>query len=555
MLSFKTFVLQSNQILEALKRDEISHVKSLGLDTSAGKENFKGIIPDGQTHAEIPIASPFDMKIQDHFKNNPVMDRSGKHLGYYTRDPENPNVAIHPDGKKVKLSGVLKNNPELLKQHVEIGSRKESSTTRWTKDIDASKRKIFVSYHPNAVFGKSQNTPWKSCNAWGGLASDHLQNDVEEGGGAAYLTKSSEKNPNNPSQAVGRYALHPYHAIGSDGKFLKDEKGNFLHTIIRPSNTGYGEDDSNERFRNTLRQHFEEHHPMIHDAYKLNPNVYQSDEHGTIIRKPLHPEVMVKHRANLESSIKDGKVTPEQIQHAHDYQYLSHQHKMDIVKHPNTSDASLRTVSEGTSNTNILKGIVIHPNTGDRTLRNIASFKGHSSDVYSGIVKHPSASQETIDRVALSSKSPEVQQEIVNHPNPGWSALSEVAHKTRDPELHKAIVGHPTSSNNSLEIVARSSKHPEVLQKVAEHPKSQDSTLGIVACKTRDPKIHKIIANHPFAEEESLHDVATRSNDSEVHKAIIKHNNVNHQILDTISNKNKNPEIQTLVANRKKELK
>ena len=321
MIRFKQF-LDKTYFIESLNSDEQKHVDSLGLSTKNGAKNFRGIVPEGQTHVEVPIQSPMDLKIKDHLANTSVTDRNGKHLGYYKRDPENPKMAIHPDGRKVKLSGALKSNPELLKQYAEIGSRgtkpsgdKKSTEfrargiPRWTNDTDVSNRKAFISYHPHAVFGKSQgkDIPWTSCNKWGsGHASNHLEDDVREGGGAAYLTHANETNPNNPTHAVGRIALHPYHAVDSNGNFLKDKDGNYSHTIIRPSSKGYGEEDSNERFRNTIRQHLEEKHPMIHSAYKLNPNVYQSDEPDSIIRRKMSPDEKKEHLAAFEDKIKHG---------------------------------------------------------------------------------------------------------------------------------------------------------------------------------------------------------------------------------------------------------
>ena len=88
MLRFKQFIEVSENIFESLSSAQQQYVDSLNLDTSKGEHNFKGIIPSGQTHTEIPLKTPIQAEIDDHLANTPVTDRNGKHLGYYKRDPE-----------------------------------------------------------------------------------------------------------------------------------------------------------------------------------------------------------------------------------------------------------------------------------------------------------------------------------------------------------------------------------------------------------------------------------------------------------------------------------
>ena len=445
MLRFKQFI-KEYYLIESLDQGERDHVDSLGLSTENGAKNFKGIVPEGQTHVEVPIESPMDLKIKDHLQNTPVTNRSGEHLGFYTRDPSNHKLAIHPDGRKVKLSGALKGNPELLKQYAEIGSRgtkpspesefENKNNTRWTNDTPSHNRRAFISYHPHAVFGKShgKDIPWTSCNKWGsGHASDHLDDDVREGGGVAWMTHHDETNPDNPTRAVGRIALNPYHAIGPDGKFLKNEDGSYKHTIIRPSSKGYGEEDSNERFRNTIRQHLEEKHPMIYPRYKLNPHVYQNDESNPIIEKKLTPEEREAH--------------------------------ISAAANKNTSDSELGNIAATT----------------------------RDSLVYKAIAEHKNASDDTLRAVARSSNDPEVHKAIVEHPNAGDITLSNVAFNSSDPEVHKAIAEHKNVSDDTLRAVARSSNDPEVHKAIVAHKNAGDNALSAVASRSDDPEVHKAI--------------------------------------------------------------
>ena len=311
MLRFKEF-LKINNIFESLSSNQRKYVDSLNLDTSRGVKNSQGIIPAGETYTEIPLKDPMRIEIDDHLANTPVTDRNGKHLGFYKRDPENPKMAIHPDGRKVKLSGTLKGDPDLLERYARIGSNLGSnvransgneitnkSDQRW--EIQSHKnRRAFITRHQYAMFSKSEGNdgadkdgrkgdiPWSSCNKWDskGHASDNLPDDVREGGASAWLCHENETNPDNPTMARGRIALNPWHACTSDGKILKDTNGDPLHTILRPSKQ-YGEEDAFGSFGASVRQHLDEHQPMIHDYYKLNPKVYQDDTPHKIIRKPM----------------------------------------------------------------------------------------------------------------------------------------------------------------------------------------------------------------------------------------------------------------------------
>jgi hypothetical protein len=332
MLRFKEF-LKINNIFESLSSNQRNYVDSLDLDTSRGVKNSQGIIPAGETHTEIPLKDPMRIEIDDHLANTPVTDRNGKHLGFYKRDPENPKMAIHPDGRKVKLSGTLKGDPDLLERYARIGSNLGSnvradsgneitnkSDQRW--EIQSHKnRRVFITRHPYAMFGKSEGNdgadndgrkgdiPWSSCNKWAskdikGHASEKLPDDVREGGASAWLCHENETNPDNPTMARGRIALNPWHACTSDGKILKDTNGDPLHTILRPSKQ-YGEEDAFGSFGASVRQHLDEHQPMIHDYYKLNPKVYQKDTPRKIIRKPMSKDEISN---ALEHGSEDDKL-------------------------------------------------------------------------------------------------------------------------------------------------------------------------------------------------------------------------------------------------------
>lgn len=338
MISFKQYI---NEHLSSSEQEVVDEMK---LDTSAGKEHFKGIIPEGHTHTEIPIQNPLDLKINEHLKANPVTDRAGNHLGYYKRDEADHKTVVHPDGRKVKLSGVLKSNPALAKEFAEVGSRAsaERTVTRWTAPaIDKSQRKIFISNHPHACFGKSQGKTWRSCADWGsGYAADHLEADVEQGGGVAFLTHKDEPNPSNPQRAVGRVAIHPYHAIDIEDKIIKDEHGQPAHTILRASSKRYGEDDAHESFHKTVAQYLEEKHPMIHTRYKLNSQVYQDDDaDNKIIERPLSEEEKKPHIQNLESGVKMGYSSANDIVHAIHHNYLTPEHIDTIAKTKTQSPA------------------------------------------------------------------------------------------------------------------------------------------------------------------------------------------------------------------------
>ena len=564
MLTFKQY-LNKSYFIESLDSDEQEHVDSLGLSTKNGAKNFRGIVPEGQTHVEVPIQSPMDLKIKDHLANTSVTDRNGKHLGYYKRDPENPKMAIHPDGRKVKLSGALKSNPELLKQYAEIGSRgtkpsgdkksfefRNKGITRWTNDTDVSNRKAFISYHPHAVFGKShgKDIPWTSCNKWGsGHASDNLEDDVRVGGGAAYLTHANETNPNNPTHAVGRIALHPYHAVDSNGNFLKDKDGNYSHTIIRPSSKGYGEEDSNERFRNTIRQHLEEKHPMIHSAYKLNPNVYQDDEPSSIIRKKMSPDEKKEHLAKFEDKIKHGSATYEDIEHAHDNEFLNQKHLKDIAGHPNTDASTLGEVAEKSDDPEVHKLLANHKNASSNTFRRVAE-KSNDPEVHKAILNHPKVDDYVLNIVAAESNDPEVHKMILKHPKVDGNVLEAVAKKSNDPEVHKMILKHPKVDRWHLSDIAARSDDPEIHKMILNHPKTNSKTLSNLAANSDDPEIHKAIVNHPEADKNALASVAEKSNDPEIHKAILAHINVDEDTLDHIKQKSKDPEIRKLSAQR-----
>lgn len=621
MLRFKQFVDKS-YFIESLNQDERDHVDSLGLSTANGAKNFRGIVPEGQTHVEVPLESPMDLKIKDHLANTSVTDRNGKHLGYYKRDPENPKMAIHPDGRKVKLSGALKGNPELLKQYAEMGSRgtkpsgdkksfefRNRGITRWTNDTDVSNRKAFISYHPHAVFGKShgEDIPWTSCNKWGsGHASDNLEDDVREGGGAAYLTHANETNPNNPTHAVGRIALHPYHAVDSNGNFLKDKDGNYLHTIIRPSSKGYGEEDSNERFRNTIRQHLEEKHPMIYPAYKLNPNVYQKDEPDSIIRRKMSPDEKKEHLAAFEDKIKHGSATDDDIQHAHDNEFLNQKHLKDIAGHENSDASTLGEVAEKSDDPEVHKLLVNHKNAVSNTFRRVVE-KSNDPEVHKMILKHPKVDSYVLKIVAEKSNDPEVHKAILKHPKVDGNVLEAVAEKSNDPEVHKAIINHPEVSRWHLSDIAARSDDPEIHKMILNHPKTDSKTLSNLAYKIPDdsdlfddilnhhkaddgtfsdllksdpgdyskqmkimnkkdkigketlhtlsdlsnpaPATHKFVANHPKSDWHTLLNVSQNTRDPEVQKAIVAHPNADENSLHRIARNTKDPEIHKAILN------
>lgn len=333
MITFKQF------INEHLSDSQQETVDSQKLDTSEGKHNFKGIIPEGQTHTEIPIQNPLALKINEHLRKTPVLDKAGNILGTYKRHETDPKLVVHPDGRNVKLSGVLKNNPALAKEFAEVGSRAsaERTDTRWTAPaIDPTQKKIVISNHPHAIFGKSEGKPWRSCADWGhGYASDNLHDDVEVGGGVAYLTHKDEPTPNNPSRATGRVAIHPYHAIDAAGDWITDKEGGPVHTVLRASSKRYGEDDAHESFHKTVAQHLEEKHPLIHSRYRLNPSVYQGDDaNNDILDKPLTHEDKKPFVDNLEFGIKHGFVPADDVAHAIHHNYLTPEHINAIVKNP-----------------------------------------------------------------------------------------------------------------------------------------------------------------------------------------------------------------------------
>ena len=341
MITFKAFI---NEHLTDFQQKKVNDMK---LDTSEGKKNFKGIIPEGQTHTEIPIQNPLTIKINEHLKNTPVLDKAGKDIGRYKMHPTNPALVVHPDGREVKVTKVIKSNPELLKQYAEVGSKVSKPSeggkppTRWiAPSLDTNTNKIIISNHPHAIWGKTEGKPWSSCARWGcGHASDHLHDDVEVGGGVAFLTHKDEPTPNNPSMATGRVAIHPWHAVDTDGNYLVNKQGDPEHTILRASSKRYGEDDAHESFHKTVAQHLEAKHPMKHPSYKLDENVYQDDEENKIIHKPMTDVEKKAHIDNFEFNIQNGFTSGDDVRHAVAHNYLTDKHINAIVKSPHSLGA------------------------------------------------------------------------------------------------------------------------------------------------------------------------------------------------------------------------
>lgn len=338
----KTFKEYINEHLTDFQQKKVDDMK---LDTSEGKKNFKSIIPEGQTHTEIPIQTPLTLKIKDHLNNTPILDKAGQDVGRYKMHPTNPALVVHPDGREVKVTKILKSNPDLLNQYTNIGSKISKGTdgdrTRWTAPaLDTNTRKIVISNHPHAIWGKTEGKPWKSCARWGcGHASDHLHDDVEVGGGVAFLTHKDEPTPNNPSMATGRVSIHPYHAVDADGNYLVDKDGNPEHTILRASSKRYGEDDAHESFHKTVAQHLEEKYPMKHPSYKLDENVYQDDEEHNTIHKPMTDVEKKTHVDNFEFNIQNGFTSGDDVRHAVAHNYLTDKHINNIVKTPHSLGA------------------------------------------------------------------------------------------------------------------------------------------------------------------------------------------------------------------------
>jgi hypothetical protein len=468
MKSFKTFI---NEHLSSSEQEVVDKMK---LDTSSGKKNFKGIIPEGQTHTEIPIRNPLDLKINEHLKANPVTDRAGNHLGYYKRDEEDHKTVVHPDGRKVKLSGVLKSNPVLAKEFAEVGSRAsaERTDTRWTAPaIDKSQKKIYISNHPHACFGKSQGKPWRSCADWGsGYAADHLDSDVEQGGGAAFLTHKDEPTPDNPRMALGRVAIHPYHAIDEAGKIIRDENGGPAHTILRASSKRYGEDDAHESFHKNVAQHLEEKHPMIHSRYRLNSHVYQGDdEDHKIIERPLTEEEKKPHTENLDFGVKMGYSSPDDVVHAIKHNYLTQSHIDTIAKTKTQSPSHLelaiahRNGHIKLSNNNI-NDITKHGNTLAADELSLAHKHGKTipDEALNNIAKNPTAiaAHEHLSQAFLDNRHlPETaSNSIDSNPKPKWAhyyLAASHANGTKIPEeaIH-SMVHHPDSLEARKELIS-----------------------------------------------------------------------------------------------------
>jgi hypothetical protein len=475
MISFKQFI---NEHLSSSEQEVVDEMK---LDTSAGKENFKGIIPEGQTHTEIPIQNPLDLKINEHLKANPVTDKAGNHLGHYKRDEADPKMVVHPDGRKVKLSGVLKSNPPLLKEYAEAGSRvskppesgKEvSGQTRWTAPaIDKSQRKIYISNHPHACFGKSQGKPWRSCADWGsGHAADHLESDVEQGGGAAFLTHTDEPTPSNPKRAVGRVAIHPYHAIDEEGKIIRDENGGSAHTILRASAKRYGEDDAHESFHKTVTQHLEEKHPMIYSRYKLNSQVYQGDDaDNKIIERPLTEDEKKPHIENLDFGVKMGYSSPDDIVHAVKHNYLTQSHIDTIAKTKTQSPSHLELAiahkngKVKLSNDNI-NDITKHGNALAADELSLAHKHGITipDEALNNIAKNPTAiaAHEHLTQAFLDNKHlpDSAINTIASNPKSKWAHYNLAAShangtKIPDEAIH-SIVHNPISADARKELLS-----------------------------------------------------------------------------------------------------
>jgi hypothetical protein len=322
------------------------------LNTAAIKKNFAKIIPKGRDYVEIPLQNPLDLKISNHLKNSPIYDRVGNHMGFYQRDASNPKMAIHPDGRKIKLSGVLKSNPDLLKEYSNVGSKKTEVSDdydiknkvgerRWTApSLNLEHVKVILTGHPNASQGMTEGKPWASCSGWRKPtdmlrddtdASDNLDGHVESGGGVAFLMDHDEMDHTNPTKVRGRVAIYPWHA--------RDKNGKIIHTILRASNKRYGEDDAHESFHKTTADYLENNYPMKHNEYTLDPRVYQRDEPKSKIRMPLAPEVKDSHIKKLQSAIKDGTVNIMDINHAIENDYLSPTHITDIAKNPKLAQA------------------------------------------------------------------------------------------------------------------------------------------------------------------------------------------------------------------------
>lgn len=467
MISFKQFI---NEHLSSSEQEVVDEMK---LDTSAGKENFKGIIPEGHSHVEIPIRNPLDLKINEHLKANPVTDRAGNHLGYYKRDEEDHKTVVHPDGRKVKLSGVLKSNPVLAKEFAEVGSRSsaEPTKTRWTAPaIDTTQKKIYISNHPHACFGKSQGKPWRSCADWGsGHASDHLESDVEQGGGAAFLTHKDEPTPNNPKMTLGRVAIHPYHAIDEAGKIIRDKNGGSAHTILRASSKRYGEDDAYESFHKNVAQHLEEKHPMIYSRYKLNSQVYQGDDaDNKILERPLTEEEKKPHIENLDFGVKMGYSSPDDVVHAIKHNYLTQSHIDTITKTKTQSPSHLelaiahRNGKVKLSNDNI-NDITKHGNAlAADELALAHKTKRLPDEALNNIAKNPTAiaAHEHLTQAFLDNKHlpDSAINAIASNPKSHWAhynLASAHANGTKIPdEAIHSIVQNPISANARKELIS-----------------------------------------------------------------------------------------------------
>lgn len=489
MKTFKEF------IKEHLTPREQSYVDAKKLDTSEGKRISVNVVPKGQTHVEVPISNPLDLRIKEHLNNNPVTNRAGEHLGYYKQDAADPSKVIHPDGRKMKLSGVLKSNPELAKEYSEVGSRatKVSSDydvknhqgeTRWTAPaLNPEEHTAFISYHPHALFNKSHRTPWNSCASWDGQAGACLENDVKRGGAAAYLVSKGEANPDNPVTAEGRIAINTYHAW-KDGKII--------HTIWRASEKRYGRDDAFESFHKSIINHLKEKHPMIHPEYHLDEDVY-NDDNPDVIKKPLSSVERANHIKSLNDKIENSRVEYADIKHAIANQYLSPKHIHDIAndKHEISLHDELATAHR----------------LGNIKLPNAA---------INAIAKNPESHYAHYEIAAAKHEGTEIPDEALLH-----IAKNPESHYAHEKMVYSHLYSKPMSS--------------DIVDAITKSPKSLDAHNLLARIHAKSGKV---------LSDEQVDNIANNPNSNEAHEHLViglrkKHITMSDKAINAIANNDK----------------
>jgi hypothetical protein len=333
MLKFKQYI--NVVIFESLTDSEMETVDSKGLARHRGREISSHVIPSGQDHTYIPLESPLQLKIKKHFAENPVKYSLGKDAGYSEGNftVVDPHTARHPDGRLLKMSQAIKSNPDLLSEYSKAkakgGSKEDEKgiedysdkdSPRWSVGgIDPEKYHILISRHPYAIQGKSSDKkPWRSCARFGNYshAANHLDADVEKGGGVAYLVRKDETDHDNPKTAVGRVSLNPFHS----------REG---HSVWRAAPKRYGADDAFESFHKSVENWAEENFPLKHSQYSLDGDVYDGDydDEGMTLRRKMTDEEKKTHADDLMGAIKSGVHTDYDLGHAHENGYLNDDHK------------------------------------------------------------------------------------------------------------------------------------------------------------------------------------------------------------------------------------